>query len=216
MGSNLLVNAVLNGDQPEVRNIIENEDIDPNGYEDFCTALHYAMKNNQYDIVRTLLTSPHLKLDITDCLGWSGLHYACANNAFNTITVLGKDERCTENVINMRDFDNETPVMVAIRRGNKECVEEMVKLDGFDLRPKGHTPPIEFAEKLGYQDIVCILRPYMEQQELLDACIENNDYKVKEILRKGMIDVNTLQQHCNMPCTTTSQRLSLLCYQTLE
>ena len=99
-----------------MRNLIESEDIDVNGHDEVhCTALHLAMKRNQSDIVTTLLTSSHLKLEITDYFGWSGLHYACESNAFNTIIALGKDQRCTESVIKMRDFDYDTTVMVAVR-----------------------------------------------------------------------------------------------------
>ena len=144
MLSNLLVTAVFNEDQSEVRNLIEREDIDVNGYDEvLSTALHLAMERNQSDIVTTLLTSSHLKL-ITDCFGWNGLHYACESNAFNTIAILGKDQRCTESVINMKDFNNDTAVMVAIRNGNKDCVKEMVKLDGIDLRPStfGRKKPV--------------------------------------------------------------------------
>merc|ERR1712129_84933 len=95
------------------------------------------MQYNQASIVTRLLSIPHIRLDCTtQSDGWTALHWACYNNRASLIAIFGQDRRCSPAIINMRDSDGMTAVMVAVYFGHLDCVKEMDKLEGTNFRTK--------------------------------------------------------------------------------
>ena len=75
-----LLQAIHNEEEAKVKSIIDSESLDLNQFHESVsrTVLHYAMWQNSPSIVTTLLSSETIRVDLTDCFGWTGLHYACA------------------------------------------------------------------------------------------------------------------------------------------
>ena len=67
-----------------------------NGVDDmFYTLLHYGMWHNLPGVVTSLLSYPDIKLEVTNCVGWTGLRFVCAYNCVSVISIFGGDHRCT-------------------------------------------------------------------------------------------------------------------------
>ena len=80
-------------------------------------------------------------------------------NSFSVIPVFTKDGRCNSDILNMKDDDGEAALMIAVRRGNIDCVNELQKLEGIDFGTEnmaGETV-LEVAEKYSKHEIVTFL-----------------------------------------------------------
>ena len=96
----------------------------------------WAMWKNNPGIVSTLLAYPHTRLDCTDIGGYTGLHWACIHNSSSVIPIIGKDGRCTSDMINLRNAWGSTALIAAVERGYLDCVKEMDKLEGTNFETK--------------------------------------------------------------------------------
>ena len=94
------------------------------------TPLHWAMEQNQVSTVRILLVNPETRLDIASKAGSTPLHMACHENSHKVIPLYCQDLRCTPGLINRKNDAGETPLMVAVYKGNLACVQELVKVEG--------------------------------------------------------------------------------------
>jgi len=105
---------------------------------DGTTALMMAVEKGYLDCLKEMVK---LDLDIAavDGIGGTALHWACYNHA-GSISVLGRDRRVTREVINMKDNEGRTALMVAVQEGKLDSVKEMAKLEGVDWK--------EIVEKL--------------------------------------------------------------------
>ena len=63
------------------------------------------------------------KLDIREYVdGYTALHYACKNNIVSIVKLLCQDNRCTPSVVNKKNRDGDTPLMLAVRWGHLDIV----------------------------------------------------------------------------------------------
>eukprot|EP00092_Neocalanus_flemingeri_P056385 GFUD01066837.1.p1 GENE.GFUD01066837.1~~GFUD01066837.1.p1 ORF type:complete len:113 (+),score=16.87 GFUD01066837.1:147-485(+) len=83
------------------------------------------MGYNHPSVVTTLLSSADTRLDITNRFGWTGLHTACYFNNVSVIKLFCSDARCTPAIINMKDWQGRTALMVAVERGHLEIIREL-------------------------------------------------------------------------------------------
>ena len=158
--------ACSTGDNTKVQSILTDGSVDMNSspdsdHGDYNTPLQVAMSNNHPSIVTTLLSSQHIRLEVIHRLfGWTGLHYACFSNSVACVNIYGRDYRCTPAIINMKDNHGETALMVAVRRGNLECVRELAELQGTDFATKSRMGEtlLKVARNLNYQQIAQFLK----------------------------------------------------------
>ena len=83
-----------------------------------CSPLHTAMCSNNTDVVRILLDYPSTRLDILDSVhGSTPLHTACGANSAAVIPLFGNDRRCSIDLLNMKDSDGNTALMIGAQQG---------------------------------------------------------------------------------------------------
>ena len=136
-----LLNACLSGYNDDVKNILElgrldiNAAVNVHGY----TALIWAVFGIQPSIVKTLLSSPDIRLDPADENGSTALHWACGvDKRSSLIPLLAQHTSCTSENINKRNKLGETPLMFAVDNHNLVGVKEMGKLEGTNFRTKNN------------------------------------------------------------------------------
>ena len=122
--SERFVIACLNNNAAEVRRMMA-EGVDINARSSVgCPALCGAMYENHVDIVRLLLSSRQIKLDITGCYtGCFGLHEACANNSVESVRLFLAHPACTRETVMMVDREGNTAEMDATANGNFACAK---------------------------------------------------------------------------------------------
>ena len=92
----------------------------------------YAMANNR-TTVSTLLSVPNIRLQCTATYGCTGLHLACRSNSSLVIPLYGQNYRCSLAIINMKDNQGKTALMMAVEGG---CLGSIEELDGTDFTMK--------------------------------------------------------------------------------
>ena len=93
-----------------------------------------AMKNDQPDIVRTLLAEESIELGRCSTYGETALHLACMNNSASVIPVFCQDTRCCENILNKKNYAGFTALMIAVNKGYIDCVQELGKVEGIGIK----------------------------------------------------------------------------------
>jgi len=129
-----LCEASRDGDIQTVRDIVTSKEVDINDTENNeWTPLMCAMDYNQAEIVRFLLTQPELQLDKRNSISETALHWACGTTV---LRLFCQDRRCSPSVVNIKDFDGMTALMMAVYCGRLEIVKEMEKVEGIDFDTK--------------------------------------------------------------------------------
>ena len=132
-----LCNACITGDIQTVRDIVNSKEVDINDAEYDNTPLMSAMDNNQAEVVRYLLTQPELHLDKRYRDGDTALHGACLfNRDIAVIRLFCQDRRCTPCVVNIKDNDGMTALMMAVYCGSLGIVKELEMVEGIDFDTK--------------------------------------------------------------------------------
>jgi len=86
-----------------------------------------AMAHNNTAIVRELLSSSAIRLDITTSSdGWTGLHIACIQNHAECVRLFLDHPACTSQIVTIKDKDGRTAEMIASSKGHQDCVR-MIK-----------------------------------------------------------------------------------------
>ena len=95
------------------------------------TPLQIAMRNNHPNVIAELL---NWDIDITaaDGCGITILHWACWMGATELVSVLRNDSCMTDALLNIKDRDGMTALMVAVQRGHLPCVEELALSECLD------------------------------------------------------------------------------------
>jgi len=152
---------------------------DPGGY----TPLMWAVSHGHLDIVKRLLEVPDIKLDtalhmarknnrVSIMNGYTALHYACIHNSVSIIQLICQDSRCSPAVINKKNSDGETALMIAVRRGHLDIVKELDR-EGTDFFTKdndGRTL-IEMARRKNKVEVLeyLIERPKVDSLKVIVA-----------------------------------------------
>ena len=161
--------ACRQGDGAMVESLIGRENVDVNSFLQGWTFLQTAMCHDQPSVVASLLANPDSKLHVRDGgRGRTGLHWACLMNSSSVITMFTKVGSCNLDILNMKDDDGEAALMIAVRRGNIDCVKELQKLEGIDFGTEnmaGETV-LEVAEKCSKNGIVTFLEENIQARKL--------------------------------------------------
>jgi len=135
---NNLCGACSAGDIQTVRDIVNSKEVNINEtVYGGSTPLMCAMRYIHTEVVRLLLTQPELQLDKRDSDGETALHMACLDNwNIPVFRMLRQDRRCTPSVVNIKNNDGWTALMLAVYYGRLEIVKEMEKVEGIDFDTK--------------------------------------------------------------------------------
>ena len=150
--------ACEQGDAFKVKHILDKGQLDINRqYFASKTFLHNSMEHNRHNVVSTLLSYPHLQLDVTEgSCGRTPLHEACLYNSPTVIPLFCADRRCNPGIVNARSERGETALMVAVTEGHLDCVQEMAKIKEVDVSIKNNDgkTPMEVAKETNHKQIV--------------------------------------------------------------
>ena len=119
------------GKLDEVRSALaRGEDVNDKD-SDGTTALMFAVWKKHNSIVKLLLDQPGVKTNEKNYLGWTALHDAAWHNNEEAARMLLLHP--TMDSANVKDVLRETAVMVAVRRGHKEVLSELVAHESVSL-----------------------------------------------------------------------------------
>jgi len=90
--------------------------------------LAYTMENSMPEVVSLLLANQNLKVDIG-----TSLIKACLKNLHSCVKLFTADQRCTPEILNMKNEFGETALMTAVAYRSTECVEILAKLSAVDM-----------------------------------------------------------------------------------
>jgi len=102
------------------------------------TPLMMGVRSGYLDIVRSVLEHPGTELGIKNNEGRTALHYASNQNSLDSVSImklLCQDSRCGPAVVNKKNRDGETALMIAVRCGHLDIVKELDK-EGTDFFTK--------------------------------------------------------------------------------
>jgi len=86
------------------------------------TGLMLAASRGSTKVVDILLDKDNIKLDATDCIGRTALHYACTRNQVEIARRILVHPTCSMDLVRMRDrVDGETAEMFAFKMGSDAC-----------------------------------------------------------------------------------------------
>jgi len=157
-----LSKACSDGDIVVVEDILEEVDINNRDYMG-DTPLIYAMGIGALDIVRRLLEHPRIQLGKRVSFGFTALHEACLWNRVEIVRLLCQARSCGPGIVNMKNRDGDTALMIAVYWGYLDIVKE-VDIEGTD-----------FFTKDGYNGRTLIETARMRKNaKVLEYLIERN------------------------------------------
>ena len=130
----MLLDASRAGDVTTVRSCLSAGDDVNTRDECGYIPLHLAMRYNHRQVVTELLSRQDIDLAVLDIFGRSALHFACAKGMAAVIPVLSS--RMPAHLLNIKDLDGSTALMVAVEFGHLSCMQEMAKLEGVDWQTR--------------------------------------------------------------------------------
>merc|ERR1712098_523938 len=87
------------------------------------TGLMLAMGHGSTQVVKILFDyCTNIELPITNDAGRTALDYACQRNKVEFVERFLSHHTCTMSMVMMRDVNGDTAEMIALRKGNHECV----------------------------------------------------------------------------------------------
>ena len=151
------------------------------------TPLHIAMSTDDTDLLNTLLESPLIRLDhrsqVDEERGGTPLHSACRYNSYSVIKIFVMDKRCSEDILTIKDYNEDTPLMLAVRKGHLEALIEL-ELERFPISNSDILLEIAIFNNQ-YMIIEYLLnRKQANLEQLHEACILGNKEILKQVLTK--------------------------------
>ena len=154
-----LLAACEAGDLTTVRSCL-SASVDVNTKDGYggSTPLHLALLYKHPQVVTELLYRQDIDLAVVDCDGYTALHLACAWDMSAIIPILGS--RMPVHVLNIKDNEGITALMVAVEFGHLSCVQEMAKLEGVDWQTRNSRgDTLEDADRYVIGGIIIKTRP---------------------------------------------------------
>ena len=178
--------ACSQGDIQAVEEILNRKDLEININDSdpfYGTPLKCAMDSRTHNpnIVRKLLALPSLQLDTCDDKGNTALHKACFYfRGSCMISVFCQDRRCTPSILNKKNNDGETALMVAVGRLNLDIVKEFDKVESTDfctMNKDGKTL-IEVARMMKERVAGCTREGVVSESNQMFEYLEQRNKKV--------------------------------------
>jgi len=130
------------------------------------TALHSASRLGHSEVVKTLLTHPHINVNQKDKYGQTPLSRACENGKVTAVWVLLKDPRVD---VTLDDLNERTPLWHASHNGHHEVIEWLIASgrDLGDIKKKGKSnngrefTALEIARRVEKTKVVDVLESFL-------------------------------------------------------
>ncbi|KAJ6289561.1 hypothetical protein OIU76_025391 [Salix suchowensis] len=121
------------------------------------TVLHSSARMGHLEVVRALLIKDPSTGFRTDKKGQTALHMAVKGQNEEIVLELLKPD---PSVMHVEDNKGNTALHVAITKGRAQNVRCLLSVEGVNINAinKAGETPLDLAEKLGVQDLVCILK----------------------------------------------------------
>ena len=155
-----LCDACEDGDEEQVKALIESGEVDVNGLHDDSSPLMSAIVWNKPNIVKILLEFANTDLNVVDSKGFNCLHWSCYHDREELVKVIVSDSRCNAEVLNLKSAGGDSPVMVCAWRASAGALSEIMKAEGCDLKTtdaKGMTLLEVAREKSDTEEVIKIL-----------------------------------------------------------
>ena len=143
--------CAINSNNENIVKILLNENIDFNKKDDYKESpLYKAVKNNNFDITKILLSSKNIDIDSKDSFGNTVLHRSVINNNEDILDLLLKNNAD----INAKNDNGETPLMLAFNnsKGNfilfLKLLEKIKKDDLYIINSEGKDINAIITDKL--------------------------------------------------------------------
>jgi len=165
------VNAALNGNESEVKEILEeNPNINVNWKSEknpafAYTALHYACYHSHDKVVSLLLAHPDIDVNHKDNDGNTPFMYACVKVRTNCVRLMLRDPRVNPNV---PDNDGSTPLWCAASNGLLDNIKWWIASGrDIDLGQPGNekTDAIWAAKRENRPEVATLLERFKENPE---------------------------------------------------
>merc|ERR1719233_1541448 len=88
--------------------------------------------NGDLDIMRILLKHPGIELGKSCNTGYTALHEACNLGSVDVVQLLCQDSRCCPAIVNKKDRNGNTPLMIAVLCGDLDIVKKL-DIEGTDF-----------------------------------------------------------------------------------
>ena len=111
--------------------LVRGGDVNQRGGGHLTTSLMVAVREGHNHMLALLLAQPGLDPNLTDRLGHTALHYACSGGNVEGLAWLLAHHAV--DCLNTRDAGGDSPVMMAVRRGEVGCVRELLKMGQVEL-----------------------------------------------------------------------------------
>ena len=173
-----------NKDYPEAARVVKylverGADVNAQYEKNKWTPLHFAVCNENKDLVKALLSSG-ADLTIKDDYGRTPLHIAAKHGALSVVKDLikaGAD-------INVKDKDSQTPLHIAAQHGPLSVVEDLIKAGAnFTIKDKNDKTAYAIAEENKDQGTMDLLYRERARREKLHSEIMKASPCLKEIIR---------------------------------
>ena len=164
-----LISACKSGDiQTVTRLVSRGTDVNSEDRHG-VTGLHWAMSRNDLPIVTYLLASDIIIIDKHNSYGSNTpLHDGCRNNSYESVQLFLAHPSCTGDIINKRDIDGYTAVMLAARKGHLQCVRLLTENYFTDMSIKNDSDEtvIDVARRFRKEEIVNYLITFIKDKEV--------------------------------------------------
>ena len=157
------------GDNDTVEKIMFRGDVDVNSTDVFGHyPLYYAMHFNNPSILRTLLANVNTRLGVTHCNyddNRIGMLECCYWHV-ECVKIFTSHSRCNTNVLNRKNEDGDTILMIAAIYGNLNLVRVLAQLPGidFDAKNKKEETALDLARQFNAPGIVeCLEENYKNE-----------------------------------------------------
>ena len=138
--SEILYDICSDGDIQSLKEIVSSKKVNINEmYLTGLTPLIHLIICNHTEMVMYFLKQPELRIDLIDIDGETAFHWACSHNMrIAILRLLCEDKRCTPTVLNIKNENGWTALMVAVNNGQLEIVKELDKMEGIDFDTKNN------------------------------------------------------------------------------
>lgn len=168
-------------------------------YSNSKTLLHYAVKDQNLDLVEILLKQPNLKINQPNTQGQTALHIAAKNLNINMVTQLLSYKTID---VNVRDQNNNTPFNIIIKElkrpinleelcGDMVNDPDVLRTFLMDKKTQRKGAICKYFELFLEHDLKVNDR-YDEGKTLLHIAAEDNNYELVKLLIDNEVD-NTIR-----------------------
>lgn len=192
--------AVLDGDVTKVLQNLAVRGVDINyPDEQGFTPLHLAVRENQLEIARLLLTVPHININQVSNTGWTPLHMAARQGHADILDAILAMPDVNPNVVNS---DGWSALHWAAWHGFIDTVTVLLTAPGINVNviDKNGSTPLHWAARNGHHDIIAVLisvpeiainiQDHEQRTPLHEAASYSHKEAVASLLKSPKIEPN--------------------------